>query len=141
MLRQSSTPANPTTFATAVGADPILGVFADGTDGFYFDFSKTDRLFQDTTGQTPADDPGESVGLALEGHGWGGKTLSQLIALQPEVVTNGDFSGGSTGWTLNDWTIVNGKAVSGTGNLRQFRRGGPTRPIRAALIWISLAGP
>jgi len=30
--------------------------------------------------------------------------------LGPELITNGDFSNGSTDWVLNDWTVANGKA-------------------------------
>lgn len=30
----------------------------------------------------------------------------------PELVTNGDFSGGSTGWTLADWVISSGQATA-----------------------------
>ncbi len=55
--------------------DPILSIFADGTDGFYFDGSKTDRTFQDQV-NTAADDAAESIGLALEGSKWSGASLS-----------------------------------------------------------------
>ncbi len=36
--------------------------------------------------------------------------FSYQDALGSELVTNGDFSNGSTDWTLNDWTIADGKA-------------------------------
>lgn len=84
-----------------VGGDPIAAYFATGVNGFDFDFSKTDRLFQETTGITSADDPGENIGLALESHSWGGRTLAQETARQPDLVANG--SGGTTaGWTLGE---------------------------------------
>lgn len=87
--------------------DPIQAIFADGTDGFYFDFSKTDRLFQNTTG-TPADDAGENIGLGLESHGWGGRTLAEQIAATTPAL-NYDFSS-SSGWTLQaDLAISGGK--------------------------------
>lgn len=80
------------------GVAPILQrIFADGTDGFYFDFSKTDRLFQDLA-NTPADGAGENIYLGLEGHSWAGRTYAQELAQQPELVTNGDFDTDLTGW-------------------------------------------
>ena len=36
--------------------------------------------------------------------------FSYQDALGSELITNGDFSDGSTDWTLNDWTIADGKA-------------------------------
>lgn len=92
-----------TTLREGVG-DIIRSIFADGTDGFYFDFSKTDRLFQSVTGsgtggQLPADDAGENIGLALEAHGWNGLPLSAVIAAATEFVANGGFDSDLSGWT------------------------------------------
>lgn len=87
------------------GVDPILAAFADGTDGFYFDFSKTDRLFQNLTG-TPADDPGENIYLGLESHSWVGLTYAQEMAAQPELISNpGNPFTVTTGWALVGGTI------------------------------------
>jgi len=75
------------------GGDPILAAFADGTDGFYFDFSKTDRLFRGSTTSLAlalADDAGENIGVAHDSHGWAGGTLATQIASAPDTVTNGD---------------------------------------------------
>lgn len=58
--------ASPPTLAQGVGVPPDLAVFADGTDGFLFDFSKTDRLWQSVLGTVAADDPGENIALAIE---------------------------------------------------------------------------
>lgn len=90
------------------GGDIIRSIFADGTDGFYFDFSKTDRLFQTIT-DTPADDAGENIYRGLESHSplWGAKTLGQLVASQPEMVTNGALTVDASGWTaVNSPTLA-----------------------------------
>jgi len=40
--------------------------------------------------------------------------LIKTAGIQPNVVTNGDFSNGSTDWTLgSDWTVADGKATYG----------------------------
>ena len=40
--------------------------------------------------------------------------LIKTAGIQPNVVTNGDFSDGSTNWTLGtDWTVADGKATYG----------------------------
>ena len=93
-----------------VGGDPVLAAFADGTDGFYFDFSKTDQTFSlyNSPATVPAVNAGDSIGLALEGHAWGGKTLAGQIAANNPAL-NDDFSS-SSGWTLQtDLAITGGK--------------------------------
>lgn len=85
-----------------------LSLFANGEDGFCFNFSKTDRLFQDTIGQTAVSADGNPVGLAFEGRSWGSKTLAELIAAQPERIVNGDGNS-AAGWTVNQ--------ANGTGTL------------------------
>lgn len=109
--------------------DPIQAVFADGTDGFYFDFSKTDRLFQEVTGITPADGAGENIGLALDCHSWGGRTYAQELAQQPELVSNGDFATGDlTGWTDGDSGTGDSTYVAGA--MRLVGTDGSNRGMR-----------
>lgn len=76
---------------------PDLALFAKyGQPGFLFNFARTDRTFQEATGQTLADDAGEAVALALDEAQWGGKTLAQLVAGQPNLKgteTLGSFTG------------------------------------------------
>lgn len=76
------------------GGDIIRSIFADGTDGFYFDFSKTDRLFQNRN-NTPADDAGENIELGLESHAWSGATsFETILAAATDLAAAG-------GWTMN----------------------------------------
>jgi len=82
-----------------VGVDSILAAFADGTDGLYFDFSKTDQLFQTVNGGAAADGAGENIALALEGHAWAARTYAQQMAQQAELVANGTFDSNTTGWS------------------------------------------
>lgn len=81
------------------GGDIITSIFADGTDGFYFDFSKTDRLFQATTGGALADDAGENIALGLDGSKWGGLSFQAATDAQAEQVgTNPNFASDIAGW-------------------------------------------
>jgi len=77
--------------------------------GFLYDFSRADALFQEAMGITPAG-VDQNVGLALDVSKWGGKTLAQVLAGQPELVTNGTFDS-DTAWTKGTgWSISGGKA-------------------------------
>lgn len=109
------------------GAAPFsLSAFmARQSDGFFYDFTRTDRHFQEHTGPTLADDIGESIGLALDQRTWNGATLSG--ALGPELVPDPTLSNVS-GLTLQtDWSAAagavtkivgaSGRFVSVTGNL------------------------
>jgi hypothetical protein len=76
-----------------------LSLFAAGEQGAWFEPSPT-TCFTDTAGTTPAQ-VGQGVALMLD--------KSKGLVLGPELVTNGDFSGGSTGWTLGvGWSISGG---------------------------------
>jgi hypothetical protein len=94
--------------------DIIRSIFADGTDGFYFDFSKTDGLFQAVTAETLADDAGESIAFGLDRHSWLDKTYAQLLASQPELIINGDFSS-DVGWTNTATGIISGGKFTASG--------------------------
>ena len=63
-------------------------------------------MFQDSAGTTPVTAVGQPVGLILD--------KSKGLVLGPELVTNGDFSNGLSGWTITqdkpgDLTVVSGK--------------------------------
>lgn len=80
------------------GFSPI-SLFANGEDGFLFDFSKTDQLFQTSLGQTAVAVDADPIGLALEAHAFGGKTFAAELAAQPELIVNGTFDTSVTGWS------------------------------------------
>lgn len=96
-------------------------LFVTGANGVVYEPSDPTTLFTTSTGTTPCAVPGSGsqvlVGLMLD------KSQGAPGALGAELVTNGDFSSGSTGWTLGaGWSIVGGAASndgSGAGQLRQ----------------------
>jgi hypothetical protein len=66
-------------------------LFANGEQGWWYDPSNFSTLFQDSAGTTPVTAMEQPVGLQLD--------LSKGLVLGPELVTNGDFSSGLTGWS------------------------------------------
>ena len=91
----------------------IDAFMAGQSDGFFCNFKETDRHFQEHTGPTLADDIGEVIGLALDQRTWGSGTLAQVLAAQPELVANGDFSSALSGWTAVGVNISTLAAVGG----------------------------
>ena len=69
----------------------IQSLFWDGSQGWWYDDDDTSTLFQDSAGTTPVTAVEQFVGLQLD--------KSKGLVLGPELVTNGDFSQGTTGWT------------------------------------------
>ena len=80
-----------------------LSIFAASEPGWVYDNSDMSTLFQDSAGTTPVTAVGQPVGLQLD--------KSKGLVLGPELVTNGDFSAGSTGWTSSSWTFTGGAAT------------------------------
>ena len=84
--------------------------------------------WQDYTGTTPVVTPGtvadssNPVGLALDIRAGAPEVLG------PDVVTNGDFAAGSTGWTLSGaWTVSGGQAsITAAGDLNAIYQAGLT---------------
>lgn len=68
-----------------------LSLFAAGEQGAWYDPSDFSVLFQDAAGITTVTAAGQPVGLILD--------KSKGLVRGPELVTNGDMSGGTTGWT------------------------------------------
>lgn len=66
-------------------------LFRNGEQGVWYDPSDTTTLFQDSAGTTPVTASGQPVGLMLD--------KSKGLVLGPELVTNGTFDTGTSGWT------------------------------------------
>lgn len=80
-----------------------VSLFAAGEQGFFYDFSDFTTMFQDSTGVTPVTAVEQPVGLILD--------KSRGSTLGSNGVSNGDFSNGSTGWTLGTgWSVSSGIA-------------------------------
>ena len=89
-------------------------LFANGEQGVIYDPNDLTTLYQDYAGTTPVTAAGQPVGLMLD--------KSNGLVRGPELVTNGDFSAGSTGWTVETgWVVSGGTPTSsgGTGRLIQ----------------------
>ena len=106
--------------AAAVRSPPSfspLDLFPLGTEGEWHDPATISSLFQDAAGTTPVTAANDPVGLARSVERWGGQTFLEVMAAQPQLVTNGDFTNGTTGWTPDDATlsVVGGKLRITTG--------------------------
>ena len=96
--------------------NPAL-LFTTGVNGTWYDPSDLNTLFQDAAGTTPVTAVERPVGLMLD--------KSKGLVLGPELVTNGDFSNGTTGWTANNalFTVVNGELeITASGSSPSARR-------------------
>jgi len=91
-------------------------LFEDGEVGAWYDPSDLSSLYEDAAGTTPITQLGQPVGLMLD------KSQGALTALGPQLVTNGDFSDGATGWsTTGTWSIGSGYAeVTGNGTFQNL---------------------
>ena len=104
----------------SVAAAAIIALFANGEQGLWLDPSDLTTLFQDAAGTTPVTADGQPVGLMLDKSKWGGKTLEQVLAGQPELIVNGRFDA-DTSWTKGTgWTITGGVAVASAVALTEF---------------------
>lgn len=74
----------------------MIGLINKGTDGFWYDASRTDMTFQDNMALTPATAITDPVGIFYDKSKWVTPTYS--VEGQPDILVNGDFNG-STGWT------------------------------------------
>jgi hypothetical protein len=86
--------------------DPDKPLFSNGEQGFFYDPNDLSTMLQDSAGTVPVTGAGQPVGLILD--------KSKELALGSELITNGDFSDGMTGWVVKNGTstatIVNGAA-------------------------------
>lgn len=100
----------------------VLALFA-GTPGYADDLEDWSTLFQDAAGTTPVTALEQPVGLILD--------KSQGLVLKPELVTNGDFSNGTTGWTSINATL---SAVSGVLRITKTSVNGQARTTVPTVI-------
>ena len=75
------------------GSFSPYSLFSGTAIGTWFDPSDLTTMYQDAAGTTAVTTPGQPVGLRLD--------KSKGLALGAELVSNGDFSAGLTGWTNN----------------------------------------
>ena len=86
-------------------AREVKALFSNSEQGVWYDPSDRATLFQDAAGTTPVTAVEQPVGLMLD--------KSKGLVLGPELVTNGDFSNGATGWTLGSgWSVFGGKLTA-----------------------------
>ena len=89
---------------------------ASQSAGFWYDFTRSDTMFQEDVGPTPADEPNEVIGLALSQRLWGGQTRTGYLAGQPELWTNPaptfDLAGGGSSPSYNQATRTLSNSVS-----------------------------
>lgn len=92
-------------------------LFAAGEVGAWYDPSDFSTMFQDRAGTTPVTAVEQPVGLLLD--------KSKGLALGSELVTNGEFSNGTTGWVTTNVTnsggtvtVVDNQAVITRGSSR-----------------------
>lgn len=82
-----------------------LSLFAAGEQGAWYDPSDLTSMFQDAAGTTQVTAMEQPVGLLLD--------KSKGLTPGPEIVTNGDFIGGATGWATgsvsSSGAVVNGE--------------------------------
>lgn len=81
-------------------------LFAAGEPGVWYEPSLTNgTCFQDSSGTTPVTAVEQPVGLILD--------KSKGLVLGPELVTNGDFSNGTTGWSSSTIYTSTSSVVDG----------------------------
>ncbi len=105
--------------------------------GLWYDYIKTDRGFQESTGPTPAATAGDAIGLWFDQRQWNGQTFAQVLAAQSELVTNGTFDSDLTGWTNSDLgagSVSSWDAGSGDGRLALPRADGSNIASRVQAV-------
>jgi len=114
----------------AGGAQPPafnpIDLFAAGEQGAWYDPSDFSTMFQDSAGTTPVTADGQPVGLILD--------KSRGLALGLELVTNGDFNNGTTGWVAESGAVL----TTDSGGIRVTN--GAAQPSGATQEFATVAG-
>lgn len=71
----------------------------DTATALIWGYQNTDRRFANSNGGVNPSVDGDPVGLDLDDSKWGGRSFAAVMAAQPELISNGDFLNGLTGWT------------------------------------------
>lgn len=113
-------------------------LFANGEQGFFYDPNDLSTMYQDAAGTIPVTSVGQPVGLVLD--------KSKGLVLGPELVTNGDFSNGTTGWsaTSASLAVVNNTCTVTATTVGSIRVGQPIPTVvgktyRASVVILSLS--
>lgn len=85
----------------------IKSLFANNEQGFAYDPNDLTTMYQDATGTIPVTGAGQPVGLVLD--------KSKGLLLGDNLITNGSFKDGTTGWTLTGNSVLVDNSVSLTG--------------------------
>uniref|UniRef100_UPI0026294541 hypothetical protein n=1 Tax=Zoogloea sp. TaxID=49181 RepID=UPI0026294541 len=88
----------------------VAGLWRNGEQGFWYDDQDLSTMYQDSAGTTPVYMPGQGqvdppVGLQLD------KRLG--LVRGPELVSNGEFSDGTAGWSTSSTYQSSAAAVGG----------------------------
>lgn len=92
----------PSRFTSTVVPFSPSQLFAAGEQGAWYDPSDFSTMFQDSAGTTPVTAIGQPVGLILD--------ESKGLVLGSEVVTNGTFTNGTTGWVAYSGGLLTAEA-------------------------------
>lgn len=102
------------------------------------DFGQIDRHWQDVTCQTIADDAGQNIAFASDSATWGGASFAAMLAVQPELITNGTFDSDVIGWTGVTATLAFASGKMRVTATAGFGRANQTFPVTVGRsYWLS----
>lgn len=91
-------------------------LFSNGEQGFFYDPNDLTTLYQDAEGTVPVTGAGQPVGLIRDKSGRDNHAFQTVSAMRPilqqtpilgnELITNGDFSNGTHGWSSGKGAIL-----------------------------------
>jgi hypothetical protein len=102
--------------STAASFLPVDLFTTSAATGVWYDPSDTTTLFQDSAGTTPVTASGQPVGLMLD--------KSKGLVRGPELVTNGTFDAGLSGWTVSGGAVASVVSDAGSNVLSLSAAGG-----------------